>query len=177
MRVSLVFFILVQIHERSKRIHIQNITLWTMTRPALVAVAASLILCTGRYHSSVATVEAFSPSVTVPATTKGEHSLNGLWRTNVNALTKQATPTSSTRLASSFNSQKDDWSDMERSRPTRRDVFSYDLWVDHRSTDRFIGNLIEIFKSEIFKALLPACFFTSFFALLMRLQCPIDYGL
>lgn len=43
----------------------------------------------------------------------------------------------------------------ERSRIYRRDTFSYDLWVKHRSTDRFIGNLLDILKSGILRQLLP----------------------
>ena len=41
----------------------------------------------------------------------------------------------------------------ERSRPFRRDVFSYDLWVKHRSSDRFIGNLLDILKSGVIRQL------------------------
>jgi hypothetical protein len=49
----------------------------------------------------------------------------------------------------------------EKSRIYRRDVFNYDLWVEHRSTDRFVGNLFDILKSGIFRQLLPYCFFMS----------------
>jgi hypothetical protein len=75
-----------------------------------------------------------------------------------------ATTLARLNMVSNTNPDYDDWSNVEKSRPTRRDVFNYDLWVDHRSTDRFIGNLIEIFSSEIFLALLPACLWTSAFA-------------
>jgi hypothetical protein len=53
------------------------------------------------------------------------------------------------------------WSYGEKSRPLRRDVFGYDDWVNHRSTDRFIGNLLAILQSGVFRELLPTCFFTS----------------
>jgi hypothetical protein len=43
----------------------------------------------------------------------------------------------------------------ERTRIYRRDTFNYDLWVNHRSTDRFVGNLIDILKSGVLRALIP----------------------
>jgi ion channel-forming bestrophin family protein len=43
----------------------------------------------------------------------------------------------------------------ERTRIFRRDTFNYDLWVKHRSTDRFVGNLIDILKSGVLRALIP----------------------
>jgi hypothetical protein len=46
----------------------------------------------------------------------------------------------------------------ERSRIYRRDVFSYDLWVQHRSTDRFIGNLLDGLKSGITRHLFKDVF-------------------
>jgi hypothetical protein len=55
-------------------------------------------------------------------------------------------------------STNDDISFGESSRPFRRDVFGYDNWVQHRSTDRFIGNLLDILKSGVFRELLPYCF-------------------
>jgi hypothetical protein len=53
----------------------------------------------------------------------------------------------------------------ESSRIYRRDVFSYDQWVEHRSTDRFVGNLLDILKSGIFRQLLPSCLYVSSIAL------------
>jgi hypothetical protein len=47
---------------------------------------------------------------------------------------------------------KDDGSGLdyaERSRPFRRDVFAYDDWVRHRSSDRFAGRLMKLFRSGI----------------------------
>ena len=41
----------------------------------------------------------------------------------------------------------------ERSRPYRRDVFAYDDWVRHRSTERFTGRLSKLGKSGIVRAL------------------------
>ena len=41
----------------------------------------------------------------------------------------------------------------ERSRPYRRDVFAYDDWVRHRSSDRFAGRLAKLTKSGIARAL------------------------
>lgn len=41
----------------------------------------------------------------------------------------------------------------ERSRPYRRDVFAYDDWVKHRSTERFTGRLKKLGKSGIVRAL------------------------
>jgi hypothetical protein len=58
-------------------------------------------------------------------------------------------------------STNDDISFGESSRPFRRDVFGYDNWVQHRSTDRFIGNLLDILKSGVFRELLPYCFSVS----------------
>jgi hypothetical protein len=59
------------------------------------------------------------------------------------------------------NVPKDDGSGLsyaERSRPFRRDVFSYDLWVKHRSTDRFVGNLFDVLKSGVVRQLLGEVF-------------------
>jgi hypothetical protein len=41
----------------------------------------------------------------------------------------------------------------ERSRPYRRDVFAYDDWVKHRSSDRFTGRLGKLTKSGIVRSL------------------------
>jgi hypothetical protein len=41
----------------------------------------------------------------------------------------------------------------ERSRPFRRDVFAYDDWVRHRSSDRFAGRLGKLTKSGIVRSL------------------------
>jgi hypothetical protein len=41
----------------------------------------------------------------------------------------------------------------ERSRPYRRDVFAYDDWVRHRSSERFTGRLSKLSKSGIVRAL------------------------
>ena len=57
----------------------------------------------------------------------------------------------------------------ERSRIYRRDVFSYDNWVEHRSTNRFVGNLFDILKSGVFRQLLPSCLYTSSIALFVVL--------
>ena len=53
----------------------------------------------------------------------------------------------------------------ERSRIYRRDVFSYDSWVEHRSTNRFVGNLFDVLKSGVFRQLLPNCLYMSSIAL------------
>jgi hypothetical protein len=58
------------------------------------------------------------------------------------------------------------WSYGERSRPFRRDVFGYDDWITHRSTNRFIGIFFDILKSGVFRELLPACLLTSLVAAL-----------
>jgi ion channel-forming bestrophin family protein len=41
----------------------------------------------------------------------------------------------------------------ERSRPFRRDVFAYDDWVRHRSSERFAGRLTKFTKSGIVRSL------------------------
>lgn len=51
--------------------------------------------------------------------------------------------------AVSATRQQQDLSITETTRSSRRDVFSYDLWVEHRSPDRFIGNLVSTFQSPI----------------------------
>lgn len=66
-----------------------------------------------------------------------------------------------TKLRVLSSKDPDDWSYGERSRPFRRDVFGYDDWVNHRSTDRFAGNLLDILKSGVFRELVPPCLFTS----------------
>jgi hypothetical protein len=42
----------------------------------------------------------------------------------------------------------------ERSRPYRRDVFAYDDWIKHRSSDRFAGRFIKFAQSGIVRALI-----------------------
>jgi hypothetical protein len=79
------------------------------------------------------------------------------------------TPRRSTARPSFALASEKDWSYGESSRPFRRDVFGYDNWVDHRSTDRFIGNLLDILKSGVFRELLPSCAFTSSIALFVVL--------
>jgi hypothetical protein len=65
----------------------------------------------------------------------------------------------------------------ERSRPFRRDVFGYDNWVQHRSPDRFIGNLFDILKSGVFRELLPSCLWTSRVAIFILLyNCLLVQG-
>jgi len=49
----------------------------------------------------------------------------------------------------------------ERSRPYRRDVFSYDDWVRHRSSERFSGRLGKLTKSGIVRALSDEILLTS----------------
>ena len=49
----------------------------------------------------------------------------------------------------------------ERSRPYRRDVFSYDDWVRHRSSERFSGRLGKLTKSGIVRALFDEIILTS----------------
>jgi hypothetical protein len=46
-------------------------------------------------------------------------------------------------------------SNAELNRPVRRDVYNYDLWVAHRSPDRFVTNLIEAMQSINVRHLLP----------------------
>lgn len=58
----------------------------------------------------------------------------------------------SSRLYDVIYTPKDDGSGLdyaERSRPFRRDVFAYDDWVRHRSSDRFAGRLVKFFQSGI----------------------------
>ena len=57
----------------------------------------------------------------------------------------------------------------EQSRMYRRDVFGYDNWVEHRSTNRFVGNLFDVLKSGVFRQLLPSCFYMSSIALFVIL--------
>lgn len=55
----------------------------------------------------------------------------------------------------------------ERSRPYRRDVFGYDDWVRHRSSDRFVGNLLDVFKSGVVQQLLREVYLTGSVATFM----------
>lgn len=41
----------------------------------------------------------------------------------------------------------------EQSRKYRRDFFTHDSWLRHRSNDRFVGTLIKIFDSGVVRAL------------------------
>ena len=41
----------------------------------------------------------------------------------------------------------------ERSRPYRRDVFTQEDWVRHRSSDRFVGNLVKLTRSGVVRSL------------------------
>ena len=49
----------------------------------------------------------------------------------------------------------------ERSRPFRRDVFGYGDWVRHRSNDRFISNLLNVFRSGVVQQLLKEVYLTT----------------
>lgn len=62
------------------------------------------------------------------------------------------------------NVPKDDSSGLpygERSRPFRRDVFAYGDWVRHRSNERFISNLLNVFKSGVVQQLLKEVYLTT----------------
>jgi hypothetical protein len=66
------------------------------------------------------------------------------------------TTTTTTALYEVSSVPKDDGSGIsysERSRPYRRDVFNYDDWVRHRSSERFTGRLAKLTKSGIARAL------------------------
>ena len=72
--------------------------------------------------------------------------------------------TSSTRLYELTSVPRKDSSGLsyaERSRPYRRDVFSYDDWVRHRSSERFSGRLGKLTKSGIVRALFDEIILTS----------------
>jgi hypothetical protein len=79
-----------------------------------------------------------------------------------------ATTTTTTASSSSTSSAlwmvanvpKDDGSGVsygERSRRYRRDVFAYGDWIRHRDSERFIGNLVDIFNSAIVRQLTGDC--------------------
>jgi ion channel-forming bestrophin family protein len=78
----------------------------------------------------------------------------------VSPLAKSSPTTGTTTTTTTLNDvayvPKDDGSGTsysERSRPYRRDVFAYDDWVRHRSSDRFAGRLAKLTKSGIARAL------------------------
>lgn len=69
---------------------------------------------------------------------------------------KCTAPSSSSALKDVAWVPKDDGSGTpysERSRPYRRDVFNYDDWVRHRTSDRFAGRLAKLTRSGIARAL------------------------
>lgn len=81
--------------------------------------------------------------------------------------------TTATTSSSSFSSAlcmvasvpKDDGSGIsygERSRRYRRDVFAYGDWIRHRDSERFIGNLVDIFNSGIVNQLSNDCLLLGF---------------
>jgi ion channel-forming bestrophin family protein len=49
----------------------------------------------------------------------------------------------------------------ERSRPFRRDVFAYDDWVQHRTSERFLGNLFNSYKSGVVQQLLKEVYLSA----------------
>jgi len=72
--------------------------------------------------------------------------------------------TTTTRLFDVTSVPRDDGSGLsyaERSRPYRRDVFAYDDWVRHRSSERFSGRLGKLTKSGIVRALFDEIILTS----------------
>jgi ion channel-forming bestrophin family protein len=78
-------------------------------------------------------------------------------QSNLGAPTSIQSPTTTTTALNEVSSvPRDDGSGIsysERSRPYRRDVFSYDDWVRHRSSERFTGRLKKLTKSGIARAL------------------------
>lgn len=78
--------------------------------------------------------------------------------TTLNIPTSSGTRTRSIRNRLFISSvPKDDGSGLsyaERSRPFRRDVFAWDLWVKHRATDRFVGNILDILDSGVVQSLI-----------------------
>jgi hypothetical protein len=91
--------------------------------------------------------------------------------------------TSPTRLLLSSNVEPNTNSNSnlsygERSRIYRRDVFNYDSWVEHRSTDRFVGNIFDILKSGVFRQLVPSCIYIcsiAFFVIVYNALCVTGY--
>jgi len=74
------------------------------------------------------------------------------------------TTSTTTRLFDVTSVPRDDGSGLsyaERSRPYRRDVFAYDDWVRHRSSERFSGRLGKLTKSGIVRALFDEIILTS----------------
>lgn len=72
--------------------------------------------------------------------------------------TRQHETPSATVLHSTANpfQPHDDTTLMEISRPYRRDVYSYDAWVEHRSRMRFTDSVREVLKeSAVIRQLLP----------------------
>jgi len=69
---------------------------------------------------------------------------------------RASSSSSSTAIYDVHTVPKDDGSGIsysERSRPYRRDVFAYDDWVRHRSSERFAGRLGKLTKSGIVRSL------------------------
>lgn len=76
---------------------------------------------------------------------------------------------------------KDDGSGLsyaERSRVYRRDVYTWDSWVKHRRSDRFIGNILDLFRSGVLQSLAGDIAFITFaavFVCVYNALCVVGY--
>jgi hypothetical protein len=112
---------------------------------------------------------------TFPITTTTKHHSSNRVINMVSTIptTTTAISVSTTRLFSTSIPNENSANKMEsygeQSRIYRRDVFNYDNWVEHRSTNRFVGNLFDVLKSGVFRQLLPNCLYMSSIALFIVL--------
>ena len=92
------------------------------------------------------------------------HSSEAFTAVRPSASSSTPTTSSTTSLFDVTSVPRDDGSGLsyaERSRPYRRDVFAYDDWVRHRSSERFSGRLGKLTKSGIVRALFDEIILTS----------------
>jgi hypothetical protein len=112
----------------------------------IMIVVAVVLLMNPFYHPSNAfTTTTTTTTGTTARTLKISHNNQ-----------QRITPSTTTQLYDVAWVPTDDGSGIsysERSRPYRRDVFAYDDWVRHRSTERFTGRLSKLGKSGIVRAL------------------------
>lgn len=117
---------------------------------AKILLAASLVSTAGAWSPGVRS--GILPSSVVQRTA----AIRTLTPSPTAAPSSTRSGNSKTALYDVSSVPKDDGSGVsysERSRPYRRDVFQYDDWVRHRSSERFTGRLRKLTQSGIARAL------------------------
>lgn len=88
------------------------------------------------------------------------------------SISKSSSTSTSLYIASLPVNEDDDGTGLsfgERARKYRRDYFAYGDWERHRDSNRFIGNLLDIFNSGIVRQLSKECLFITNIAIFVVL--------